>query len=422
MARLTPTYRFVGQILWLSSLALILLTYPLPLRAQEQLAVYDTASIDTSLSRIPNALFGVSYQRTTLPAFEPQAIVEMQAKLPADLCAAMMNSFDCSRAQEKHLLKSEKSNINRTGQTLTIPIRPSYAIALTDKTGPQDGDWASYFYVGYISEIRRHHVLVGYYEGGDHLLIEAETGEITVMRYAPVLSPDHKWLVAAGSAFGSAFTLQVWQVKDSRLNLETDLTIDNTQEMQAKRFAWNSPTEIEIELTNSAAQHPIALTIGRDVDRWVVSQANKPLPAPVLHRAAVGPYNVYGIETLQVGKRVYRDRDYRFKSIPPELAGQQYLLVANNATRNSDADYIHFALARPATVYIAIDDQALHLPGWMADWQPTPDFLLTDDPINLRLYKKDFAAGKVTLGGNWAEQAAGIRSHYVVVVAPNEQE
>jgi hypothetical protein len=96
------------------------------------------------------------------------------------------------------------------------------------------------------------------------------------------------------------------------------------------------------------------------------------------------------------------------------------LRVGNNALRNTNTDYLHFSLAQPSVVYIAIDDQALHLPDWMADWQPTPDFLLTDDAVHLRLYKKEVPSGVVTLGGNWATGAIGIRSQYIVMVTNKE--
>lgn len=396
-----------------------------PLTAQDQPAFYPTAVTGEAPSRIPHALYGVSYQPTSLPALDLAAVARAQASLPSQLCSPNELGYDCDRARERYLLDQIDGSLNRTGMALTIPLARSMSVVLTDhRVEKGDATTVIYLYAGYLPEIQRHHVIVGYYEGGDHLLIHAQTGEITVIPYAPLLSPDHQRLVSAGASFDSLITVQIWKTYNTHLNLEADLTVSNTQGKYIKELQWLAAAILQFDIAASGGDTLLTLLLERTNIGWQGYQGDKAIKPAALYPPAVlreNPFNVFGVDNLSIGKRVYRDREYRFTAVPDFLVGAQYLLMENNKTRNPEENYVHFALSRPAVVYIAIDDQALHLPGWMEGWIPTPDFLLTDDSVNLRLYKKEFDMGDVTLGGNWAPPAAGVRSHYLVAIIGQER-
>lgn len=81
--------------------------------------------------------------------------------------------------------------------------------------------------------------------------------------------------------------------------------------------------------------------------------------------------------------------------------------------------YVKFHLYRPATLYVAIDEQACELPAWMQDWTPVDVMIATND-IGLKLYAKPFAPGDRVVGGNAVPPAACIRSHYLLFVGKDE--
>jgi hypothetical protein len=117
-----------------------------------------------------------------------------------------------------------------------------------------------------------------------------------------------------------------------------------------------------------------------------------------------------------VGGKVYRDRDYRFLEVPDVLNGAAQFLFSNSSMEVATESYLRFRLYQPATLYVAIDAEAGALPGWMNDgWEAIDDVIVTDD-IPMRLYKRTFEPGKVTLGANWMPPASGVRSHYLLFV------
>ena len=107
----------------------------------------------------------------------------------------------------------------------------------------------------------------------------------------------------------------------------------------------------------------------------------------------------YQWSKLFLREKLYIDRDYTFKEIPPELEGLDVLQTANDDKTFANDDFISFYVNIPTVVYIAIDTRIVSLPEWLSDWTST-DLIIdtTDTPRNL--YKKSFATGNITLGGN----------------------
>ena len=62
------------------------------------------------------------------------------------------------------------------------------------------------------------------------------------------------------------------------------------------------------------------------------------------------------------------------------------------------------------SVFVGYDARATSVPGWMSDWSNTGLRLETTD-VPLKLYRKDFSANKILLGGN-----NGAASMYLVLI------
>ncbi len=385
--------------------------------------LYDRAFIKARKIFMPIALGGVTYKAGTTKPFAAAAFTEMQAKMPVNICLHITVDADCVRTREQYLLRQGELGITRAEGKLSIALSDLSTIVLTDVVGADASQAVSYLYLEYMPAVKQHRVLIAYYESADQLLINAETGETTVLPYAsPMLSPDHKRFVATNQVKDAYLNVQIWNTQRPHLNLEADLIIENLGQQEPTKISWVDATQTRIETIEPSNQITGLITVTWSAQGWQAAYNGQKIATPVLHpQSIVNSSTVFGIETLGVGKRVYMDRAYKFKTVPTAVNGQQSFLFANNNMRNTEADYVHFTVAQPATVYVALDIEASELPGWLKDgWTPTPDILTTDDVVKLRLYKKTFDAGdEVNLGGNWAPPASEIRSHYLVIVAPN---
>lgn len=126
----------------------------------------------------------------------------------------------------------------------------------------------------------------------------------------------------------------------------------------------------------------------------------------------------YTVGTLNVGQLVYTDRSYTFASVPASLQGVSYIRTANEDkdSAGSNTAFLSFDIAQAATVYVGHDDRITTKPAWLSTFADTGmDMTSTDGMTQWSLYRKDFTAGIVTLGGN---NTSSGNSMYVVVIAP----
>lgn len=134
----------------------------------------------------------------------------------------------------------------------------------------------------------------------------------------------------------------------------------------------------------------------------------------------------YDTVNLQVGNEYYVDRDYIITSLPPVLNGQLAIRTRNEDKNVTSTIWINFELARNSDVYIGYDNRGTPydggtLPAWLSGSFTDTGLSIgvTDSASLLRLYKKAYAAGPVTLGGNMASPAGGAGSNYIVLIVPN---
>ncbi|MBA4368868.1 MAG: hypothetical protein C0403_14670, partial [Desulfobacterium sp.] len=141
------------------------------------------------------------------------------------------------------------------------------------------------------------------------------------------------------------------------------------------------------------------------------------------------PYILYDLlplnykqNILETGNAYYTDvLDYTVTSIPVILEDGIWINTANSDRNNTDDSYISFTTDRNIRLYIAYDAGATTRPDWMSGYTDTGvNLSITNPSAPLhRLYRKDFSAGSVTLGGNLATGANGADANYVVIIKEN---
>ena len=105
-------------------------------------------------------------------------------------------------------------------------------------------------------------------------------------------------------------------------------------------------------------------------------------------------------EALQNGVKVYSDRAYTFSDVPDSLSGSSFIQTANDDKSKSDKSFVSFSVNIPAEVYIAYDTRS-KTPAWLTSkFKKTDGVIKISDNTKFLLYKANFPAGKVTLGGN----------------------
>lgn len=125
---------------------------------------------------------------------------------------------------------------------------------------------------------------------------------------------------------------------------------------------------------------------------------------------------------LKLNVPAYTDRNYVFTSIPEELVGATYIRTANSDADTGGESLFSLHVAEDVTVYVAHDERAAAKPAWMQiggkDGFQQSDLQLASSDATMRLYKRVFSAGTLTLGGNRDDGRSGGISHYVVIVEP----
>lgn len=141
---------------------------------------------------------------------------------------------------------------------------------------------------------------------------------------------------------------------------------------------------------------------------------------PWVGRLRVPSGRSYELYSMRTGAKCYIDSAFTLKRIPVELSGLPTLRTAQADKNLPASDSLEFDLALPARVFIAYDASAQTLPAWLKNFSPHPMQILVEQlgtERSMRLFTKDFVAGRVTLGGNRAErQFSELFLNYFVVL------
>jgi len=125
----------------------------------------------------------------------------------------------------------------------------------------------------------------------------------------------------------------------------------------------------------------------------------------------------YATANLQLGKPSYTDRPFKFTVVPDALRGALMIRTANEDDRSQGQSFLTFDLAMESTVIVAHDTRLKERPAWLMAFQDT-DQKITSEDTSFHLWSKDFPAGPVVLGGNFAGTQQGGFANYLVIVQP----
>ncbi|MCA0457982.1 MAG: Hsp70 family protein [Chloroflexi bacterium] len=130
----------------------------------------------------------------------------------------------------------------------------------------------------------------------------------------------------------------------------------------------------------------------------------------------------YKTYMLGINQRCFIDQDTVLRRLPVELSGFPTIMPAYTDRDQKADDFLRFTLAHPARVYVAYGTGAASLPNWLREFTQLEDFTLEIEDEwygvrRLQIYRQDFPAGEVVLGGNAAAGAKGkLEAPYIVIL------
>ncbi len=123
---------------------------------------------------------------------------------------------------------------------------------------------------------------------------------------------------------------------------------------------------------------------------------------------------------FRINAPCYLDFPYTLSRIPVMLSALPAIRTAQADKAAESEEFLHLHLAQPATIYIAYDADARRVPHWLAGFAREPLSIEVDQlgtPRLFKVYAKEFAAGRVTLGGNRAAGSAGsLFMNYLIII------
>ena len=125
----------------------------------------------------------------------------------------------------------------------------------------------------------------------------------------------------------------------------------------------------------------------------------------------LGPAH-YELGSLVAGDPVYVDRGYRYTGMPSELEELAVVRTAND-DKGADVD-LRIQLDAQSALYVGFDVRGSTLPSCLGSWEAMPGWLIGTTDTDLRVYRKRFPAGEVSLEGTGFGK--GSYSMYVVVI------
>ncbi|HEY9351664.1 MAG TPA: hypothetical protein VIP28_00375, partial [Nocardioides sp.] len=137
--------------------------------------------------------------------------------------------------------------------------------------------------------------------------------------------------------------------------------------------------------------------------------------------SVLAPSKLRAMLRAQEGAPIYVDRAYVVSDLPDELAGTIMVRGANDDSKVVSDEYLTLEISEPTTVWAAFDDRGENVwwPQWLTDggWTRTSSTVGTTDR-QLVLFRKEVAAGTLTLGGNSGVSGQGGSSYVTFVREP----
>lgn len=113
------------------------------------------------------------------------------------------------------------------------------------------------------------------------------------------------------------------------------------------------------------------------------------------------------------------DSAYWFDWLPDDVAGETYIKTPLADSAFSGDSYLSFDVDQDITLYIAHDEAINPRPGWLSAFEDTGVTLSAGKDSAMSLFKKDFAAGRIELGGNGGSEAGELMYSIIIVNHPS---
>lgn len=132
----------------------------------------------------------------------------------------------------------------------------------------------------------------------------------------------------------------------------------------------------------------------------------------------------YEVAPLYVGAMCYIDASDTITALPAEFDGLVAIKTANADKNDKSAEFFSFTITQAATLYVAYDARTTRFPAWLtASYTPTGHLIDTSD-ASLIVWKREVAAGTVTLPGNkyglHGRDGSQVKTNYLVLLAFHE--
>lgn len=106
---------------------------------------------------------------------------------------------------------------------------------------------------------------------------------------------------------------------------------------------------------------------------------------------------------MAAGAVKFIDRTYTFSTVPASVNGKTYIKTANDDKLSTGTSFLSFSVNQDVTVYAGHDDRITAKPSWLSSFVDSGENIVNNSnpsAVTSSLFKKDFAQGTVTLGGN----------------------
>ena len=109
----------------------------------------------------------------------------------------------------------------------------------------------------------------------------------------------------------------------------------------------------------------------------------------------------YQLAVLELGDKMYIDRDYTLASIPDVLDGLMWMKTANDdKTDQEPTDFLSFEVSDSSQIYVVYDSRIPSAPQWLSSWELCSGQVVDSRGTPFDIYSKTYSEGQVVLGGN----------------------
>ncbi len=158
-----------------------------------------------------------------------------------------------------------------------------------------------------------------------------------------------------------------------------------------------------------------------DVDAWYQTQKFHTMAKPPVS-ISFWSNDFASLSWLEEKDQYYIDRNDIVLSIPDQLKNLLWIKTANNDADKDNIRNTDIYFENDATLYVGFDKRATSLPNWVTDDFKNTGLTITvsDSANELNIWTRNVDKGHIELGSNMAEGAENIKSHYVVLIDPNQ--